>query len=160
MYYIKQSDKSKHSLNAIRKLFPNVSIPDGGDILHLGYDKFVETLRHDSLPWHTVVEDVPVNNVQVWKQVPMNSSEIAKVFTSAMEEYYDFFAQQRNYDNRITCALRAGYTGPFQAEGTAFAIWMDTCNAYAYAEMNKVLTNQRPMPTVEELISELPQLVW
>ena len=81
-------------------------------------------------------------------------------FIAAMEGHYDQVAQAKKYDNRLTCTLRAGYAGPFQAEGLAFATWMDACNAHGYTEMEKVMTGQRPMPTVEELIAELPATPW
>jgi hypothetical protein len=88
------------------------------------------------------------------------NDEIIKELTQALEAHYDSKAQERRYDNRITCALRAGYAGPFQAEGQAFAVWMDTCNAYGYQVMQDVLAELRPVPTAEELIAELPVLVW
>jgi hypothetical protein len=91
--------------------------------------------------------------------IPTNE-EIISNMTSQLENYYDSIAQTKRYDNRLTCALRAGYAGPFQSEGTAFAIWMDTCNAYAYSVMNDCLNNIRPIPTIEVLISELPIINW
>jgi hypothetical protein len=81
-------------------------------------------------------------------------------FVSALESHYDQVAQVKQYDNRLTCTLRAGYAGPFQVEGTSFAIWMDTCNAYGYTEMAKVVAGERPMPTVTEFIAELPEPPW
>jgi len=82
-------------------------------------------------------------------------------FVAALEAHYDAKAQERSYDNRLTCALRAGYPGPFQGEGTAFAVWMDTCNAYAYTVLDSVQAGQRAMPaTPAALIAELPALVW
>lgn len=83
-----------------------------------------------------------------------------QMYIAALERHYDSAAQQRRYDDRKTCALRAGYAGPFQAEGTAFGIWMDTCNAYAYEQMDAVLAGQRDKPTPEELIAELAPMVW
>lgn len=94
---------------------------------------------------------------------PADSPALAKIqasFTSALEANYDSMAQSKRYDNRLTCTLRAGYPGPFQAEGVAFAVWMDECNVYAYGVMEAVLGGARAMPTTEELISELPELVW
>ena len=86
--------------------------------------------------------------------------DIINSLTSALERHYDTTAQTRQYDNRLTCALRAGYAGTFQAEGTAFAIWMDNCNAYAYAVMTDVRAGLRGIPTNEGLIAELPVLIW
>lgn len=87
-------------------------------------------------------------------------TQLLQQFIAAMEHHYDLVAQRKQYDNRLTCALRAGYPGPFQAEGQAFAVWMDNCNLYGYQEMDKVLNGQRPMPTVSGLIAELPVAPW
>jgi hypothetical protein len=81
-------------------------------------------------------------------------------YTAALEAHYDAKAQERRYDNRYTCALRAGYAGPFQQEGIAFATWMDNCNAVAYQILADVLNGLRPTPTIEELLAELPVLDW
>jgi len=77
-----------------------------------------------------------------------------------LEVHYDAKAKEKRYDNRLTCALRAGYAGPFQAEGQAFAQWMDTCNAYAYGVMAEVVQGTRPLPTIDDLLAELPVLTW
>lgn len=82
-------------------------------------------------------------------------------FDVALTTHLDVTAQTRRYDNRITCAVRAGYPGPFQAEGKAFASWMDTCNALAYQIQAEVLAGTRPAPsTVSEFLSEMPEMVW
>lgn len=90
-----------------------------------------------------------------------SEAALVKGFTAALERYYDLTAAERQYDNRLTCALRAGYPGPFQPEGTAFAVWMDECNAYAYGVLAAVKSGQRTMPaSPDALIAELPALVW
>lgn len=91
---------------------------------------------------------------------PPTNEEIAASFVVAIEAHYDIVAQSKRYDNRSTCALRSGYTGPFQAEGQAFGIWMDTCNAYVYQVIEDCLAGTRTIPAVDELISELPIMVW
>lgn len=86
--------------------------------------------------------------------------QIIADLTRALEAYYDTTAHERRYDNRLTCALRAGFAGPFQSEGTAFAIWMDTCNAHCYQVMLDCQNGIRGIPSAEELIAELPKLIW
>lgn len=82
-------------------------------------------------------------------------------YIAGMEINFDAQAQSRNYDNRTTCALRAGYPGPFHNEGMAFAQWMDASNARAYEILAAVQAGQRPAPVdVPALLAELPQLVW
>jgi len=91
---------------------------------------------------------------------PKTNDEIVADLTSALERHYDAMARARRYDNQFTCALRAGYVGPFQVEGIAFAQWMDTCNAYGYQVMADCLAGQRTIPTEDQLIAELPPMVW
>lgn len=80
---------------------------------------------------------------------------------AAMESLFDTTAQSRRYDNRITCALRAGYAGPFQAEGLAFASWMDSCNAAAYQMLAQVQAGTMVMPaTTATALALLPEMVW
>lgn len=82
-------------------------------------------------------------------------------FDAALTAHLDATAQSRRYDNRITCMVRAGFPGPYQAEGAAFATWCDTCNSIAYTLMAEVQAGTRPLPeTTQALIDELPLMVW
>ena len=83
-----------------------------------------------------------------------------KYFIEKLENFYDNVAQEKGYDNRLTCSLRAGYTGPFQQEGIVFAQWMDNCNAYAYNIMKEIQLGNMNMITVEELLIGLPTINW
>ena len=81
-------------------------------------------------------------------------------YTAKLEAFYDAKARERRYDNRYTCALRAGYAGPFQAEGQAFAQWMDACNAIGYTLMAEVAAGTRPLPDFDGVLAAMPALVW
>lgn len=88
------------------------------------------------------------------------TEQLIQNMTFELEKYYDTIAQIKRYDNRLTCALRAGYAGVFQSEGIAFAIWMDNCNAYGYQVIEDCMNQLRTIPTPEELIAELPVAPW
>lgn len=91
---------------------------------------------------------------------PSIEDQIA-VFDAALVAHLDATARERRYDNRVTCALRAGYPGPFQAEGIAFAAWMDQCNALAYQLLAEVVAGTRPLPSSPQaLIDLMPPMVW
>lgn len=81
-------------------------------------------------------------------------------YTATLTAYLDQVAQFKRYDNRVTCALRAGYPGPFQSEGIAFAEWMDNCNALGYTILAEVQAGTRPLPTKSEFIALMPAMVW
>ena len=88
---------------------------------------------------------------------PLTPTDVVK----AMEALFDATAQAKHYDNRITCALRAGYAGPFQVEGLAFAEWMDNCNALAYQMLAEVQAGTRQMPVnTDQALALLPAMVW
>lgn len=91
---------------------------------------------------------------------PVPTPASVDTYIAALELFYDQKAKERGYDSRFTCALRAGYQGPFQGEATAFAIWMDTCNMYARTVLADVEGGNRAIPTEQQLIDELPVLVW
>ena len=98
-----------------------------------------------------------VAEIEARKTAPITVTQII----DAMTELFDTAAQARNYDNRITCALRAGYPGPFQPEGVAFASWMDAQNAKAYLMLSQVQAGTMPMPaTVEAALALLDPMVW
>lgn len=82
-------------------------------------------------------------------------------FDAGLMRHFDAVAQSKHYDNRITCALRAGYAGPFQSEGTAFAQWMDDCNVFAYTALAAWQAGERAAPaSVDAFIAELPTITW
>lgn len=104
-------------------------------------------------------EIVEADTIQ-WPDPPITPPTVDEI-VAAMEVLFDTTAQSRRYDNRITCALRAGYVGPFQSEGLAFATWMDTCNATAYQMLAQVQAGTMAMPeTIDAALAMLPEMVW
>ncbi|MGO4666578.1 hypothetical protein [Bosea sp. 2RAB26] len=79
----------------------------------------------------------------------------------AIQAHVDATAQQRSYDSGITCASYVNSTVPAWASQAAiFVAWRDAVWAYAYSELAKVEGGQRPQPTVEAIVSELPLITW
>lgn len=138
-------------------------------------DRYVE-VKSSPLPTynpltHKVVETFPRladgNYYEVWVLQALAEGEVAMMIDTLRREYdqklgayMDRVAGQRSYESRITAAVRAGYPGPFQAEGIAFASWMDHCNAACYQIMADVISGKRPLMTFEALVAELPAMVW
>lgn len=92
---------------------------------------------------------------------PAQGGVSVRDYELALDTHMDKVAQARRYDNRITCALRAGYSGPFQEEGTAFASWMESCNLLAYQILAEVEQGLRPAPaTPQVLVQLMPAPPW
>ena len=81
-------------------------------------------------------------------------------YDAALTAHLDAEARTRNYADRISCAVRAGYPGPFHDEGVAFAAWMDTCNATGYQLLAQFQQGLIPQPSIEDVIAALPEMVW
>lgn len=78
----------------------------------------------------------------------------------ALNTHLNSVAGERRYDSRFTCALRAGFPGPFQAEGLAFAAFMDECNMVGYTMMERAKAGEIQVPTDAQLIAAMPAMVW
>ena len=115
-------------------------------------------LGADAAQYESLIAEVEATYVP---PAPPSIEEQIAVFDAALVAHLDATARQRRYDNRVTCGLRAGYPGPFQAEGIAFAGWMDQCNALAYQLLAEVVAGTRPLPSSPQaLIDLMPAMVW
>jgi hypothetical protein len=84
-----------------------------------------------------------------------------KAYAEAIQAHLDAFAQTRNYDNIMSAATYAASTVPkFKAEGQYAVEIRDATWAKGYEILDAVFSGQRPMPTVEEVIAEMPPLEW
>lgn len=79
---------------------------------------------------------------------------------TALDAHFDAVARQRRFDNRHTCALRAGYPGPYQTAALAFAQWMDSCNVLAASVLAEVQAGRELPADPAELIATLPAMRW
>ena len=115
-------------------------------------------LGADAAQYEEMIAEVEATYVP---PAPPSIEEQIAVFDAALVAHLDATARQRRYDNRVTCALRAGYPGPFQTEGIAFAAWMDQCNALAYNLLAEVVAGTRPIPeSPQALIDLMPAMEW
>ena len=82
-------------------------------------------------------------------------------FEHAIQAHIDDTARTRGY--RHGDAL-AGYTtstvAAWAVEAAAFVAWRDAVWGYALTELVKVQNAERPVPTVEAMIAELPGIRW
>ena len=87
--------------------------------------------------------------------------QIVAQYTFAVQQHIDDFARTRNYDGILSAATYATSTVPkFKAEGQYAVEARDATWAKCYEILAAVEGGSRPMPTMEELIAELPVLTW
>jgi len=87
--------------------------------------------------------------------------EIRDAVVIAVQDLLDRTAHERNYDNIFTLCSYATSTDPtFAAEGQAGMAWRDLVWTTCRAIMEDVIAGMRPLPTVAEVLAELPTFVW
>ena len=81
--------------------------------------------------------------------------------TSAIQSMLDETAKERGYDNILSlCTYATSTNAKFAAEGQAAVEWRDEVWAKGYAILADVESGARAIPTVDELLAELPNFVW
>jgi len=79
-----------------------------------------------------------------------------QAISSAIEKMLDEKAQEYRYDNMTSARSYAGYKNPFQQEAQSLAVWAANCWLKAGEIEADVKAGNREMPTVEEVLSEMP----
>lgn len=92
---------------------------------------------------------------------PPTAEQIIAQYDAAVQQRLDDFAKTRNYTNIMSAATYATSTVPkFKDEGQYAVEVRDATWAKCYEVLAEVEAGSRPMPTLDELLSELPKLVW
>lgn len=100
-------------------------------------------------------------NGSILEPLPPSADEIKQTMIDAIQKHLDTTAKTRGYDGILSLASYAASTHPpFAAEGRAGADWRDSVWGYGYRVLADVQAGTRTIPTVAELIAELPAMVW
>ena len=92
---------------------------------------------------------------------PPSPQEIIAQYTTAVQLRLDTFFQSRGYDGILSAATYATSSVlKFQAEGQYAVEARDATWAACYSILADVQGGQRAMPSQDELLAELPALVW
>lgn len=97
-----------------------------------------------------------------WQQGEQEQAEqLTKQFTASVQKWMDNKAQERGYDNIISACTYADSTDEkFAAEGKAAKEWRDKVWRHCYDVVAQVVSGNRDIPTISELLAELPKLEW
>ncbi|QRM43974.1 hypothetical protein [Rhizobium sp. BG4] len=84
-----------------------------------------------------------------------------KLYSSAIQQLLDTTAGERRYDSiQSGISYRDDENPKFAAEAAALFAWRSAVWTYADAELAKVETGERPVPTIAEFLAELPSIDW
>ena len=120
--------------------------------------EMLETLVVKGKLWASDYADIVGSNIA---SENLSEEEIQKMLTNAVQKHMDTTVQARGYDNIHTACTYANSTDQrFRAEGIACVAWRDNVWRTCYNILAEVKAGNRPIPTVVELIAELPVLEW
>lgn len=87
--------------------------------------------------------------------------QLKKEYEDAIQLFMDNSARSYGYDNLLTAITYAEEPAvpKFQNEGKAFRAWRSLVWAYANEQLALVMSGKREMPTIEQIIQELPAFV-
>lgn len=107
---------------------------------------------------------VPMSEAEVALHLnpPPTQEEIQASFTASIQARLDTFARTRGYDGILSaCTYATSVVPRFQQEGQRAVELRDATWNAAYAILDEVLAQQRPMPTsIGDIEQDLPVLGW
>ncbi len=82
-------------------------------------------------------------------------------YENAIQNLVDGTAREKQFRDGVTLASYIGSTKPkWAAEAQVFVTWRDNVWFYAYDQLAKVQSGERPQPTVEQFLEEIAPIAW
>lgn len=111
------------------------------------------------------IESLPFSNFNKWKIInneivvdeEAEQEIIAKMYEREVEQLLNNTAKTYRYDSIDTACNYASVENPFQEESKLFVAWRGNVWAYCYQILNDVKEKKRAIPSLEELMAELPK---
>lgn len=92
---------------------------------------------------------------------PPTAEQVQAAVVQAVQAHLDATARTRNYDGILSlCTYATSSVAQFAAEGQAGVFWRDSVWSYCYGVLGAVKAGTRSVPTVDELLAELPAMSW
>lgn len=87
--------------------------------------------------------------------------EIRDILNQAVQDHMDRIAKVRGYDNIFSvCTYIDTGDSAFDEEGRLARRWRSSCWRKCYDILDQVQNQGRAVPSVEELLAELPAAPW
>ena len=149
MYYYKfDGDVLTHTLIADEK-------PDG----YIDFGEMVDWTKKQYA--NGTLQDIPLPpEPEPYVPTPEEiAAQTRRQLEFAVDEFMDSKAREKGFRDRHSFALRAGITGSsWHDQAQVFGAWMDAVNDYCWQVLVDCNEGKRTVPTVDELLAELPVL--
>lgn len=105
--------------------------------------------------------DFPQPSVDTLAKASPPLEDIEKTVIDSVQKRLDDFAQTRNYIGIVSaCTYVNSTVAKFQAEGTYCLKSRDAHWGLCYQILADVQAGVRPLPSVDEVLKEMPDLIW
>lgn len=112
-----------------------------------------------------IVDQLPFSKFKKWKIVnneivvdeEAEQEMIAKMYEREVEQLLNNTAKTHRYDSIDKACSYASVENPFQEESKLFVAWRGNVWAYCYQILNDVKEKKRTIPSLDELMAELPK---
>ena len=176
MIYVKYNDENEFNRISFKRISPAVVSLEGSTTVNRsGFCTYKPdgTKLGDFSGYKTVYKIVDYK--EVWysndgsvyeepeKFIPREptADEIKQMLIDGVQNYMDEVAMTRGYDGILSaCSYIDTGVERFDIEGAQARKWRSQVWAYCYEYLDDVLAGTRTIPSLEELIAELPKINW
>jgi hypothetical protein len=117
--------------------------------------------KNESERSEAVFNFISNNNIGIQDPVEPTSEEVKVAVIDAVQAKLDKACKAKGYDNGFACASYASSTvETFKNEADAFITWRDACWVKCYSLLEQYQSGLIERPTVEQVLTELPNLEW
>ena len=114
--------------------------------IDLSYNEFIK--------YKEVTDGVIVDKVATPEEI-FNNKQLA--IETAIQVLLDTTAKANgNWDSMLSARAAAALPGPFQTQALSLSQWWSDTWAFCYTVLGEVKNGTRPIPSMDELMSELP----
>ena len=125
------------------------------------YDPMTQRLSKSYTISSGVVRDL-------WQIVPLSPEDQSNLIQQKIQslgqsvnQHLDSVAKSKDYDSIISaCTYASSSISLYRAEGEKCVAWRDAVWVKVYDVLSEVQSGSRPIPSAEQLISELPEMQW
>lgn len=105
--------------------------------------------------------DTPLGYIWNGSAFVRDIEDVKRELQAAVQGHLDAAVRVRHYDGILSCSSYINSSDPiFAAHAAVASAWRDAVWRHCYNVLADFEAGNRPAPTAEQLIAELPALVW
>lgn len=105
--------------------------------------------------------DIPIDPNYIEPPIQIDIEQRKEEIIAAIQWHLDAVSHTRGYDNILSlCTYATSSIPQFKLEGQAGVDFRDACWGKCYQIMVEFYSGNRSLPTIEGVLSEMPEIGW